>query len=351
MFRLGRTRPLVGLDLGSSFLRAVVLDRRRTGWSLVAARQLRLPGVPGDRGAAGIGPARTAARYLLDDIAVTGAVVATALSGHAVMVRRVTVPAATPSELPAIVSWEAEQYLPFDPADVRVDYHVVAHDVARGTIDILLVAARRESVAARLSLLEGTLHHPAIVEPEVCALTNAYLANYPDDLAGACLLVHVGRRVTTVCLVVDGEARFARDVSAGIQIHLDALLRELSPRGIDEDQAARGVEGGSVAGVASGDIENVLREASFELAQAVRKTVEYHGEGVAPAGPVRVLLSGGAYLTPGLADVLSRELEAPVEIFDPFRRIARADAVLDAGVPRPAYAVAVGLAMRQEDAR
>lgn len=351
MFHIGRSRPLVGLDLGSTFLRAVILGRRRAGWALVAARQVRLADHGGGHDGPADAPARQAVLHLLDGAGVSGGAVATALSGHAVIVRRVTVAAASRAELPAAVAWEAEQYLPFDPADVHIAWDVIDSDAARGTIDILLVAARKTSIADRVSLFDGTGYPPVIVDAEACALTNAYLANYSDDDSGLSLLVHAGRRMTTVCLVADGEPQFARDVSAGIQIHIDALLRELSPRGIDEDDAVHIVEGGNATGVDPADTEAVLREASAQLTQAIRKTVEYHGDGLATAGANRILLSGGACLTPGLAEVLGRELGAPVEYLDPFRRIARTSGLLDPALPRPAYAVAVGLAMRQGDRR
>src|SRR5690606_18703475 len=109
--------------------------------------------------------------------------------------RRVTVAAASRAELPAAVAWEAEQYLPFDPADVHIAWDVIDSDAARGTIDILLVAARKTSIADRVSLFDGTGYPPVIVDAEACALTNAYLANYSDDDSGLSLLVHAGRRM------------------------------------------------------------------------------------------------------------------------------------------------------------
>ena len=47
--------------------------------------------------------------------------VATALSGHAVIVKRLSLPAMSNAELADAIPWEAEQYIPFDLNDVQLD--------------------------------------------------------------------------------------------------------------------------------------------------------------------------------------------------------------------------------------
>jgi Tfp pilus assembly PilM family ATPase len=63
------------------------------------------------------------------------------------------------------------------------------------------------------------------------------------------------------------------------------------------------------------------------------------------------VLSGGAYEAVGLVDLLASEFDAPVDVFDPFRRVSRSSRTIGADAAGPAYAVAVGLAMRQEGDR
>jgi type IV pilus assembly protein PilM len=95
----------------------------------------------------------------------------------------------------------------------------------------------------------------------------------------------------------------------------------------------------------------VLREASAQLVLEVRKTVDFY-RATAPVEKLsRVVLSGGAYQAVGLVDLLASEFGAPVDVFDPFRRVTRPTRAIGADATSPAYAVAVGLAMRQEGDR
>jgi Tfp pilus assembly PilM family ATPase len=53
----------------------------------------------------------------------------------------------------------------------------------------------------------------------------------------------------------------------------------------------------------------------------------------------------------GLVDLLASEFGSPVDVFDPFRKIAKTGRAIGADLAGPAFAVAVGLAMREEGDR
>src|SRR5206468_4431954 len=76
--------------------------------------------------------------------------VAASLSGNAVIVKKITLPVMTDSELAESIYWEAEQYIPFDIADVNLDYQILDAGTgpdSKGTMDVLLVAAKKEKIA------------------------------------------------------------------------------------------------------------------------------------------------------------------------------------------------------------
>src|SRR6185369_6098708 len=136
--------PMVGRDIGSSAVKAVVLRRGRAGWALVAAGEAPLPEPAGkeseeNTAAAAAGEVAT---QLLDSLHLRRARVTAALSGHAVIVKRLSLPTMTEAELHEAIPWEAEQYIPFDLAEVQLDYQVVGNDAnpARTSLDVLLVA-------------------------------------------------------------------------------------------------------------------------------------------------------------------------------------------------------------------
>ena len=83
----------------------------------------------------------------------------------------------------------------------------------------------------------------------------------------------------------------------------------------------------------------------------VRNTIDFY-RATAPVEKLsRIVMSGGAYQAVGLVDLLAAEFGAPVDVFDPFRRVVRPPRAIGADATGPSYAVAVGLAMRQEGDR
>jgi type IV pilus assembly protein PilM len=346
--------PLVGLDIGSSALKAVVLRRGRAGWSLVAAGEAPVPDASPD-GTTDPLAVTEAASSLFDSLKLRRARVATALSGHAVIVKRLSLPAMTQAELGDAIPWEAEQYIPFDLSEVQLDYQVVheggAADAAKNTLDVLLVAAKRERVDDRALVVAQTGRRPVVIDIEAFALANAYQMNYPERTDPLSALVHIGQRVTIVCLLERGEPVFTRDISIGGQLHLDAVTREFAATGMDALAARRIVRGQFPADVNPDHVASVLRHASEQLVMEVRNTIDFY-RATAPVEKLsRIVVSGGAYQAVGIVDLLASEFGAPVDVFDPFRRVTRPNRAIGAEMTGPAYAVAVGLAMRQEGDR
>jgi type IV pilus assembly protein PilM len=345
---------MVGLDIGSSAVKAVVLRRGRGGWALVAAGEAPIPeGSLQDGAAAEPTVVSEAVSGLLDSLRLKRARVSAALSGHAVIVKRLSLPAMSQAELNEAIPWEAEQYIPFDLSEVQLDYQVVGGDgdATKNSLDVLLVAAKRDRIDDRSAVIAQTGRKPVVLDIEAFALANAYTMNYPERNDALAVLVHVGRGVTIVCLLEKGEPVFTRDISIGGQIHLESVLRELGPAGIDDLTAKRILHGQFPPDMSADQVAAVLREASAQLVLEVRKTVDFY-RATAPIEKIsRIVLSGGAYQAVGLVDLLAGEFDAPVDVFDPFRRVARSSRTIGADAPGPAYAVAVGLAMRQEGDR
>jgi type IV pilus assembly protein PilM len=344
--------PTVGLDIGSSAVKAVVLRRGRAGWSLVAAGEAPIPEGSFQDGTATEPTAVSGAvSGLLDSLRLRRAKVATALSGHSVIVKRLSLPSMSQAELAEAIPWEAEQYIPFDLSEVQLDYQVINAETTKSALDVLLVAAKRDRIDDRAGIIAQTGRKPVVLDIEAFALANAYRMNYPERTDALSALVHVGRAVTIVCLLEHGQPAFTRDIAIGGQVHVEAILRELGPTGLDELAARRILNGQFPNDVSPDQVAAVLREASAQLVQEVRKTVDFY-RATAPVEKLsRIVVSGGAYQAVGLVDLFASEFGAPVDVFDPFRRVARSNRAGGAEAAGPAYAVAVGLAMRHEGDR
>jgi type IV pilus assembly protein PilM len=346
---------MVGLDIGSGAVKAVSLKKSRAGWSLVAAAEVPVP-VAGAHDSQSTQDAAVSETVndVFEAMRLRRARVATALSGHAVIVKRLSLPSMSRAELAEAIPWEAEQYIPFDLNDVQIDYQVVnapSGDAAKTTVDVLLVAAKKERIEDRAALVAQSGRQPVVLDVEAFALANCYKVNYPERVDPLTALVHVGRTTTLVCLLEQGEPIFTRDIALGGQAHVDALMRDSATQGLDELAIRRILHGTLPSGVDADRVHTVLKDASTQLVREVRKSIEFFKTSAPVERLTRVILSGGAWEATGLVDLLTSEFSAPVDIFDPFRRVTRSARALGGESVGPSYAVAVGLAMRSEGDR
>ncbi len=337
--------PVVGLDIGSSAVKCIALRQGRSGWSLAGAGEAPLP-LDDRRDDDEQGPDTAevagAIKSALDSVRMPRARVAAALSGH-VIVKRLSLPAMNKAELAEAIPWEAEQYIPFDLADVQLDYQVVSSTAT--TLDVLLVAAKRDRIDDRAAIIAEAGRQPVVLDVEAFALVNAYQMNYPERNDPLAALIHVGRRTTIACLLEQGQPAFTRDISVGGKLYTETLQREL---GVDAMAAERIQRGQIPAEVSREHALGLLRDATAQLILEIRKTVDFYRT-TSPVDKLsRLVVSGGACGAEGLVDLLASEFSAPVDVFDPFRRIAKPKHLAAIEASGPAYAVAVGLAMRRE---
>ncbi len=133
----GKKKGLVGLDIGSSAVKAVELKAGGKGgaeYQLVNIGMEPLPpeaivdGAIMDSGAVidAIQRLFTAQKIKTNDVA-------TSVSGNAVIVKKISLPQMSPEELAESIHWEAEQYIPFDIQDVALDYEVIEGGGAAAT--------------------------------------------------------------------------------------------------------------------------------------------------------------------------------------------------------------------------
>ncbi len=336
--------PVVGLDVGSHSVKAVALRQGRRGWTLLAAGEMPIPpGEPLTQDQVG-----ETVGGLLDTLDLHRAQIVSALSGQSVMVKRLALPAMNSADLAAVIPSEAEQYVPFPLEDVQLDYQVLRRRSAlpAGALDVLLVAARRDRVAERLALIDATGCRPVVLDLEAFALANAYEVSYPRRCDAAAALIHVGRGATIVCLLENGQLAFTRDLSVGGATYLAALEHEL---GFEPAAAHRALHGSTDGG--GHGVSPVLREVHLRLILEIRKTLDFYRSTAAHSPVNRIVLSGGACRIDGLGALLDAEFQTTVEWCDPFQEIVRPARAVGSDLDGPAFAVAVGLALRREGDR
>jgi type IV pilus assembly protein PilM len=344
-----RAKSLVGLDIGSSAVKAVELKPAGKGYKVTAFGAEPVPPDSIVDGAIIDGAAvADAIRRLFDGRGIKTKEVAASLSGNAVIVKKITLPIMTEAELAESIYWEAEQYIPFDIQDVNLDYQIVdPGDAAAGTMGVLLVAAKKEKIADYTGVIAQAGRSAVVVDVDGFALQNAYEVNYGIQPGQVVVLLNAGASATNINILTGDQSVFTRDISIGGNAYTEALQRELSLPFEQADELKRGV---AVDGVTFDDARPVLRAVSENVMLEIQKTFDFFKATASSDRIDRIMVSGGASRAEGFTEMLGERFEAPIESFDPFKRVAfdskRAQGVTAEAVA-PTAAVAVGLALRR----
>jgi type IV pilus assembly protein PilM len=344
-----RAKSLVGLDIGSSAVKAVELKPAGRTYRVAAYGSEPLPPDSIVDGAIIDGAAvADAIRRLFESRSIRTRDVAASLSGNAVIVKKITLPAMTEAELAESIYWEAEQYIPFDIQDVNLDYQVLetGEKNGAGSMEVLLVAAKKEKIADYTGVIAQAGRTAVVVDVDAFALQNAYEANYGIEPGSVVVLLNAGAGATNINILSGDQSVFTRDVSIGGNAYTEALQRELNLPLESADQLKRGA---AVDGASFEDARPVLRAVSENVLLEIQKTFDFFKATAASDRIDRIMVSGGASRAEGFTEMLTERFEAPVEHFDPFKRITFDSRKLG-GVPADVAAtaaVAVGLALRR----
>jgi type IV pilus assembly protein PilM len=346
-----RAKSLVGLDIGSSAVKAVELKPSGKGYKVTAFGAESVPPDSIVDGAIIDGAAvADAIRRLFEGRKIQTKDVAASLSGNAVIVKKITLPVMTDTELAESIYWEAEQYIPFDIQDVNLDYQILdPGDAAAGkaTMDVLLVAAKKEKIADYTGVIAQAGRTAVVVDVDAFALQNAFEVNYGIEPGQAVVLLNAGASATNINILQGEQSVFTRDISIGGNAYTEALQKELNLPFEQADQLKRGE---AVDGVTFEDARPVLRAVSENVMLEIQKTFDFFKATAASDRIDRIVVSGGASRAEGFLEMLTERFDAPVELFDPFRRVAfdakrfQVDVLSDIA---PTAAVAVGLALRR----
>ncbi|MBI4485165.1 MAG: type IV pilus assembly protein PilM, partial [Acidobacteria bacterium] len=259
MFGLRKAKAVVGLDIGSSAVKAVELKAAGKGYRVLAFATEPIPPDSIVDGAIIDGAAVSdAIRRLFENKAFKSKEVAASLSGNAVIVKKINLPVMTEAELAESIYWEAEQYIPFDIQDVNIDYQILNAGTgtdSKGTMEVLLVAAKKEKIADYTGVISQAGRLPVIVDVDAFALQNAYEVNYGVDPQAVVVLLNAGASAININIVSGDQSVFTRDVSMGGNAYTEAVQKELN---LPFDSAEQLKKGMPVDNVSFEDVKPVL---------------------------------------------------------------------------------------------
>lgn len=343
-----KSKNLVGLDIGSSAIKLVELKEKKAGnFQLVKIGLESLsPEAIVDGSIMDSSLVVETISRLASEHGVKNPNFATSLSGHSVIIKKITLPAMSPEEMDESIQWEAEQYIPFDINDVSLDY--VPLDTGMGdNVDVILVAVKKDKIGDYTSVISQAGKNAVHVDVDAFATQNCYEYNYGGTGAGTVALVNIGASVTNVNVLVGGQSQFWRDITFGGNQYTDAIQRELNLPFESADALKKGHPAGEYT---IEQVIPVLNSVSEDFAGELRKTLDFFTATSGNAGVDEVMLSGGGASVLNLESILSDKFAFPVHTLNPFRSIHvnegdfNPEWLSEVG---PSMAVAVGLAIRK----
>ena len=345
-------KNLVGLDIGSSSVKAVELSKKGSALQLLnmGFENLQTDTIV-DGQIMELNNVSNVISNIFTEHQIKTPRVAAGVSGHSVIVKNIVLPAMSQEELQESFSWHAEEHIPFDIADVNLDYELTSK--SSESLHVLMAACKSDKIANVKQAIQLAGKQPVIIDVDAFALQNCYEVNYQPKAGEIVALLNIGAATMNINILNGSRSVFARDASVGGSQYTSLLQKEL---GLSFEQA-EGVKRGMPLpdGIEARPIQPIIETVSDILALEVKKTIDFYRATAAEGDTTiqKILLAGGGSKLPGLAEFLSRRFEIPVEVFNPFRQIEVDNKKFDPDYMReiiPEMAVAVGLALRGVEA-
>jgi type IV pilus assembly protein PilM len=345
---LGKKKNVVGLDIGSSSVKLVELREGKNGYKL---QHLAISPLP---------PEAIVDGALMDSVTIIDTIrdlvtsttktrdVVTSVSGHSVIVKKITLPFMTETELEDSIQWEAERHIPFDINDVNIDFQILGSGSENPDLmDVILVAAKKDIINDYVSVIMEAGLSPVVVDIGAFALENMLGLNYDIEKDEIVAIVNVGASVTNINILKNNMSSFTRDVFKGGNQITEEIQRQLH---VDYEEAEKIKVGQKADPSSQGVVDGVLKSTSESLAVEIGNSIDFFQSTSTYQKISKLFLSGGGSKIKDFDVILQQQIGVPVELANPFKRIEYSEKDFDLEYLRdigPVMAVGVGLASRK----
>ncbi len=308
-----------GIDVGSTSLKTVSVQRSFGGFKLTGASRRRIVRGGGD-------PRQALLRLLHESIGPKNGrrVGVVGLSGRDINLQLVQQPNMKPVNYRAMMGYELDQRKG-EATDLYLDYCTLREPDAFFPQYLAVVGIGKSAyVDERIELLSRASLDVRDAVPNAFALYAAYRNAYEPE-GGTSLLLDLGSDNMDLAFVRGGRLIFARNVSSGARVFDNQIAGALN-LSADEAEArkvARGNLGPAAEGEEDDELRPVVRSAAGQFAGFITSSINHAKMQLndRELAVDRVYLSGGGARLRGLPEYLSSALKTPVEILDPFRNL------------------------------
>lgn len=316
-------RPLVGLDIGTSGVRAAELRFGKTGATLEHFGQVGLPpGAVRDGEVIDVDVVAAALRQLWAQAKFSSKKVIVGVANQKVVVRQVDLPWLPPAELRASLVFQVQDFIPMPVEQATLDFHPLEEFTGENgarMVRVLLVAASTEMVAGHLAAVAKAGLTPAMVDLTSFAVLRA-VAHAESGIAAVHseALIDIGASITNIVVHRGGVPLFVRVLLMGGSDITDAVAERMGvsleqAESVKQTTGLAAVQGAAESHAASRAIEST----GSAFVEEVRGSLDYYLAQSGSSRIERVILSGGGSQLGGLVERLSAATRLPVEVARP----------------------------------
>ncbi len=222
-----KAKKSIGLDIGTYAVKAVQMSRRggrlcidEVGYAEVDRNQVNADPVVAH--AAAVSEA-------LVNMNLNSSQIVGALPGQTAVIRYPRYAESSRDQLGEIVSREAGQNIPYDLAEVSLDWALLdeVEEGGQRQLKVLLVAAKHEIIDSRVQIMDAADLEYAILGIDSLALADAAEACDFLRVGETVALVNIGLTSASIHFVKDGISNFIRDVNWGSRELIHAIAKDL----------------------------------------------------------------------------------------------------------------------------
>jgi type IV pilus assembly protein PilM len=344
-------KQLVGLDIGSSSLKIAEIQETPKGYILNRFSQISVPrGVIVDGILAEQEELSSRIKELFKLSGCRSKSIVTSLSGHSVIIKKVSFIKMEEGELRELIRDEASKYLPFDSMEgVNFDFQVLGeNEYNPNLMEVLLVAAKKDIIDGYTWAITNAGLSPIIMDVDSFALETMYEENYDFEEGDVTVIVNIGASITNINVVKQGMSIFTRDFTLGGNAVTEAIQNKLSVT-FEEAEKIK-IEDTAGTAVSTNKLDANILSFAEPICLEIERSVDYFRSTYGSGDIKQVLISGGGAKIPGIAEELTQRLNIDTEIINPFRKIDYNKKEIDEATTSdigPIAAVAVGLGLRK----
>ncbi len=294
--------PVIGIDIGTSSIKAVELARAAGG---VEVRHWAIEPLTGT-------DTKSALKKIGERLRFNGQTLVCAVFGKGTLIRYVDLPRMPLEDLRKSYIYDLDKYFPFDPKSIYTDCSILDPENKDKKMLVLLAAVKKEMVDERLKLFKEAGLELSSVTINSIAIANAFRRLGPSVNASgkAKAVLDIGGSASCLMIFKDSSPRFARDIFVGSHELTKKIANAL---GVNEAQAealklAPGEKLAQVLEACDMPINTLITEIRLSMDYYMtEKNVQVD----------ELFLSGGGSLLKGMSDVFAKNLGLPVKIWNP----------------------------------